>query len=236
LLITAAVLLIVGDFLVGGFGAVGAVGLGLLATFFWGHMLAGLAGWEDVVLVLLGIALIGVELFVIPGFGVAGLLGLAALLGGLFLAMLGREIRTPEGIERAGWTVAGSLVAIVLGLTAILWLLPRTGRASGLVLQAQLGAGGPVAARPPRGWLRWFGGAASDPPAASTRPVARAEADRSLVGATGTALSDLRPSGVAEIGGRRVDVVTAGDYIRAGEPIEVATDERYRRVVRRVNR
>jgi membrane-bound serine protease (ClpP class) len=51
---------------------------------------------------------------------------------------------------------------------------------------------------------------------------------------TGVALSDLRPSGYARIGNRRVDVVTRGDYIATGEPIEVIADEGYRRVVRRV--
>ena len=58
--------------------------------------------------------------------------------------------------------------------------------------------------------------------------------ERSLAGATGVALSDLRPSGIAAVGGRRVDVVTAGDYVGAGEPIEVVRDDGYRRVVRRV--
>jgi membrane-bound serine protease (ClpP class) len=48
------------------------------------------------------------------------------------------------------------------------------------------------------------------------------------------ARSDLRPSGVADIGGRRVDVVSDGDFIAAGHPVEVVLDEGYRRVVRRV--
>ncbi len=56
----------------------------------------------------------------------------------------------------------------------------------------------------------------------------------SLVGATGLALSDLRPGGFAQIGRERVDVVTQGDYIRAGESVEVIADEGYRRVVRRL--
>ena len=55
-----------------------------------------------------------------------------------------------------------------------------------------------------------------------------------MVGARGVTVTDLRPSGAAEIAGRRVDVVSAGDYIPAGATIEVVTDERYRRIVRRV--
>jgi membrane-bound serine protease (ClpP class) len=48
------------------------------------------------------------------------------------------------------------------------------------------------------------------------------------------ALSDLRPSGIASIDGERVDVVTEGEHISEGEPIEVMLDEGYRRVVRRL--
>ena len=240
LLITIAVLLIISDFFVEGFGVAGAVGLGLLAAFFWGHFLAGLAGWEDVVLVVLGLGLVAVEILVVPGFGIPGILGVAALLGGLFLAMLGREIRTPEGIERAGFTVAASFVAIVLGLVAVLAFLPRSRRLGGLVLQAGGATAGGTPNRAPAGWLRWFGepgrGSRVNRPEPAPNRGADPVAERSLVGATGVALSDLRPSGVAEIAGRRVDVVTAGDYVRAGEPIEVTADERYRRVVRRVGR
>lgn len=243
LLLIVALVLIVGDFFVEGFGIVGVVGIGLLATFFWGHYLAGLAGWEDIALVVLGLVLIGVELFVVPGFGVPGALGLAALLGGLFLAMLGREITTPAGIERAGYSVAATFAAVVIALVAALTFLPRSRHLGALVLSADVGGSGgaaAVGAAAPRGWLRWFGGGE-----ALSRPTERqggllsapdAAAGRVLTGSTGVALSDLHPSGVAEIEGMQVDVVTAGDYIPAGAPIEVVRDERYRRVVRRVAR
>ena len=46
------------------------------------------------------------------------------------------------------------------------------------------------------------------------------------------ALSDLRPAGFARLGGARVDVVTRGEYVAAGEAVEVVADEGYRRVVR----
>jgi membrane-bound serine protease (ClpP class) len=157
LLIVLGVLLLVGDLLVEGFGAAGAAGLGLLALFFWGHYLAGLAGWEDVALVVLGLILIAVEMIVVPGFGFPGVLGLAALLGGLFLAMLGRNIRTPEGIAQAATTVAVSFIVIIFGLAVALILLPRSRRISGLVLQSTV-AGDPAASgRASTAWLRWFG-------------------------------------------------------------------------------
>ncbi|MGH2552021.1 MAG: NfeD family protein, partial [Thermomicrobiales bacterium] len=86
LLLTVGLILIVADFFVDGLGIMAIVGVLAIATFLWGHLVAGLAGWEDVTLVVLGIALIAVEIFVIPGFGVAGILGLLSLFGGIFLA------------------------------------------------------------------------------------------------------------------------------------------------------
>jgi membrane-bound serine protease (ClpP class) len=227
LLISIGVLLILIDFFTAGFGLAGTVGLVLLGTFFWGHYIAGLAGWEGLALVLLGLALIALEVFVIPGFGVAGVLGLAALLGGLFISMIGGQIVTQQALIRAGSTLALALITIVAGAVALFWLLPRLPWLRGLILQTNLalpeGVGG-------RRTLVLAGTLDRD----DLRNGARLAVEQpALFGAAGEALTDLRPGGFAQIGGRRVDVVTRGEYITAGEPIEVVADEGYRRVVRR---
>jgi membrane-bound serine protease (ClpP class) len=237
LLITAGVLILIADLFVEGFGIGGLAGLGLLALFFWGHYLAGLTGWEDLALVALGLVLIAIEIIVVPGFGVPGLLGLAALLGGLFLAMLGRDIQTPEGIAQAGLTILASFIGIVIGVVAIFAFLSRSRRLDKLVLHSAVGNAEASTARPAAGWLGWFG-SSSNLPRGSQQPSLsekRAEQAEELVSArvTGVALSDLRPSGIASIDGERVDVVTEGEHIPEGEPIEVINDEGYRRVVRR---
>jgi membrane-bound serine protease (ClpP class) len=250
LLLTVGMLALIADLLSGGVGVGVVAGLGLLALFFWGHMLAGLTGWEDVALVVLGLVLIAVEVFVVPGFGVPGVLGLATLLGGAFLAMINRDLDfvTNDDLVRAAVTVSATFLAIVVGLFAVLALVSRRRPREGLILHARLGVGEPAIERAPSGWLRWFdatarlradrttaGPADEHGPAvaASDAPPVAADRERSLVGVTGTALSDLRPSGVADIDGERVDVVTLGDYVRRGERIEVVRDDRYRRVVRR---
>lgn len=234
LLITAAILLIIGDLFVGGFGLIGAGGLLLLAAFFWGHRLAGLAGWEDIALVVIGLVFIGLELFVIPGFGVAGIVGFGAVAGGLWLAMIGREIRTPEASERAAWSVAAAVLAALIGTVLLLRFLPRLRPAGGLVLQAQVGVGHDRTARPPGGWLRVFGGGAGLLLPAERAPhVDWGLPHGTLTGARGVAVTDLRPSGTANVGGQEIDVVTAGDYLDAGERIVIFADEGYRRLVRR---
>ncbi len=228
-LIAAGVLLLLADLFTAGFGVAGILGLGLLAIFFWGHYHAGLAGWESVALVALGVVLLALEILVIPGFGVAGMLGLAALLGGLFLSLIGDENVTREALVRAGSTVGMSVITVIAGGVALLWLLPQLPWLCGLVLQTNLPLPETAAGRDSLilgaaldhdgddGWIR---GDAPEP--------------HPLLGAAGVAISDLRPSGYARIDGERVDVVSAGEYIPAGTPLEVIADEGYRRVVRRM--
>ncbi|WP_394137501.1 NfeD family protein [Cytobacillus oceanisediminis] len=67
-----------------GFGIPGFMGLSALLLFFYGHMVAGLAGYETLILFVIGIGLIIAELF-LPG-GIAGIAGIGAILGSLFLA------------------------------------------------------------------------------------------------------------------------------------------------------
>jgi membrane-bound serine protease (ClpP class) len=238
LLITAGVLILIADLFVEGFGIGGLVGLGLLALFFWGHFLAGLTGWEDLALVALGLMLIAVEIIVVPGFGIPGLLGLAALLAGLFLAMLGRDIQAPEGIEQAGLTILASFIGIVIGVIAIFAFLSRGQRLGRLVLHSAVGGDEVTTVRPTAGWLGWFGSSSNLPRGSHQRTLGEEPAEQAgkLVSgrATGVTLSDLRPSGIASIDGERVDVVTEGEHISEGEPIEVVLDEGYRHVVRRV--
>ncbi|QDI89771.1 nodulation protein NfeD [Salicibibacter halophilus] len=68
-----------------GFGLPGLFGLGSLGLFFFGHLFAGFAGMEAIILLILGLVLIGVEV-VFTGFGIFGVLGLASIIGSIFLA------------------------------------------------------------------------------------------------------------------------------------------------------
>ncbi|UFU01388.1 nodulation protein NfeD [Radiobacillus kanasensis] len=83
LLSIASIGLIV-EFFSPGFGIPGFAGLGSLALFFYGHIVAGLAGYEAIVFVIIGIVLMVAELFV-PG-GILGVLGIASIVGALFMS------------------------------------------------------------------------------------------------------------------------------------------------------
>lgn len=203
-----------------GFGAGGIVGLSALATFFWGHHLAGLAGWEGIALAAVGAVLLALELIVIPGFGVAGALGIAAFLGGVYLSLVGR-IPTGDDYLQALQVIIASIVMVLVGGYLSLRLLPKRAL-GGLVLTTRLASS--TAAD------------AGEGVSVADRASHVSSGERnSLVGATGTAVTDLRPSGMARIGARRIDVVAEEGYLPAGTEIEVIADESYRRVVRAVS-
>lgn len=206
LLMTVGILGILIELRTPGFGVPGAVGIASLAAFFWGHWLVRLAGWEEVLLVAIGIALLLVELLLIPGFGVTGVLGITAILAGLGLSLVGAGA-TQAAVLGAAVRVVFSLLLAIAASLVLLRFLPRLPFGRRVVLASGLSPGG--------GW---------EPVAAAHRPVP---------GTRGVAESPLRPAGIADIGGERSDVVSEGEYIDAGETIEVVRVDGNRIVVRR---
>ncbi len=183
----------------------GTVGLLSIGLFLWGHWLVQLAGWEELLLILLGIGLLALEVFVLPGVTVAGIAGIIALVAGLAMTLVG-----------AGATVA--IVVGALGRVAIAILLALTGSAVLLRMLPRLPFGRQ---------LVLAGGMSADLGYVSTP-----ESDRLTLGRRGTTVSPLRPAGIAEIDGRRVDVVSDGGFIEAGVSIYVTRVDGNRIVVR----
>ena len=202
-----------------GFGVPGIAGITLLALFFWGGFLAELSGWEGVALVVIGLVLIAVEIALIPGFGVAGGLGLLAFIAGLYISLIGQGATTGDFV-RAGLVLLSSLVTVVFGAAVILTVLPNRRGMGGLALQTSLPRGS--------GFLNRFGESGAQVAESAPHDYV------SLLGKRGVALTVLHPAGVAQIDTQRVDVVSEGGFIDAGTPIVVIADEEYRRVVRSV--
>ncbi len=207
LLVSVAMIGIIVEVRTPGFGIPGALGLSSLGLFLWGHWLVNLAGWEELLLAGLGILLLLVEAFVIPGFGIAGVLGILALLAGLTMSTIG-EGASIDGLIGAASRLGVSLVVAIVASLAILRYLPKTRAGRQLVLMTGLDAGSGY----------------------TSEPIA----EHGLVGKTGVAASTLRPAGIADIDGKRVDVVSDGEFIEPGEPIRVDHVDGNRVVVRRI--
>ncbi|MCW5661605.1 MAG: hypothetical protein KIT60_28220 [Burkholderiaceae bacterium] len=207
LLITIAMLGIIVEMRTPGFGIPGGLGITSLALFFWGHWLVQLAGWEELLLALAGILLLAFELLVIPGFGIAGVLGILALLASLILSLVGPGFTMAYVLAAAG-RVVFALVFAVLASLVVLRFVPRLPFGRRLVLERGLPADEGYAAAP--------------------------ESDMRWLGKTGRATSPLRPAGIADIDGQRVDVVSDGEHIDAGQAIRVTRVDGNRVVVRRI--
>jgi membrane-bound serine protease (ClpP class) len=83
----------------------------------------GAAGWEPLLILMAGVVLLCVEMFVLPGFGIAGILGLLAMVGGLLLVLLGP---TP-GAGDAALAVAAVISALTL-LAVGMWAIAASRR------------------------------------------------------------------------------------------------------------
>jgi membrane-bound serine protease (ClpP class) len=188
----------------GAFGLGGLLSLASLGLFFGSSFILGLAGWEEVLLLGLGLVALLVEVFIIPGFGVAGILALVSFAAAIVLAMIGGSPTTGDFAQ--AFAVLGASLVITVAV-AYAWLrhLPNSGRFSGLFLRHS--------AERSEGYV-------------SALPRA------DLVGQDGVAVTDLRPAGLAQIGAERVDVVTEGEYVSQGTPVRVMRSEGYRHVVR----
>lgn len=207
LLVSIAMIGIIVEVRTPGFGVPGALGLSSLGLFLWGHWLVNLAGWEEFLLAGAGIVLLLIEAFVIPGFGIAGVLGIIALLGALMMSTVG-DGATMQALISAASRLGISLVIALVASLAILRYLPKTRVGRHLVLSTDLTA---------------ESGFTSEP-----------LAEHDLVGKLGIAVSPLRPAGIADIDGKRVDVVSDGEFIEAGQPIRVDHVDGNRVVVRHV--
>lgn len=204
LLISAAITAVVAEVKAGASGLGVLVSFVALGLFFGASVMMGLAGWVEVLLLLLGSLLIAAEVFVLPGFGVAGLLGIAVFGASLIMAMLG-PVPTPGDIAKA---FAALGVAAVVTLSVVYaWIrhLPNSSRFQGLLHSGDVGSA--------QGYI--------------SGPL-RSE----LVGRAGIAVTPLRPAGVAQFDGERLDVVTEGDYIDQGSSVVVVRSEGYRHIVR----
>jgi membrane-bound serine protease (ClpP class) len=187
--------------------------------FFLGHYLAGLAGWEAVVFFGLGVALVLLEvLFFAHSTIIFGLVGAFLILASLFWAMIDRYPDQPlvpstKMLLIPMLNLSIAIIASILVISLLVRYLPRTSLYRRFAL---------LAANPPG-------------PSFATVPPQFATALPVAPGATGMAVTTLRPSGKGKFGDRVLDVVTAGDFISAETPIVVSQIDGMRVVVTRAS-
>jgi membrane-bound serine protease (ClpP class) len=173
----------------------GLVGVLCLLLFAFGHYVVNLAGWETLIIFGAGVALVAIEVIFFPGHGVMVVLGVALALIALTESMV--------DLKRIPLTVSWSLGALPGALARVFGAL--------LAATVTLGA---LSRFLPRSRL----GRALILRDAVGAPAGEAA---SLLHRVGVAESALRPTGKALVDGRRLDVVSDGDFIDAGTAIEI---------------
>ncbi|MEQ8473184.1 MAG: NfeD family protein [Marinoscillum sp.] len=186
------------------------VGFPILASiiaailYFTPYYLNGLAENWEIIAFFIGVLLIAAEIFIIPGFGVAGISGLILTLGALILVMLNNDtfdfsfVKIDDIFIAVATTLAGMLGSIIVMVFGGVRLVnsPAFGRIALKDVQDRN-----------EGYTSSF------------------YSEKSLIGKKGTAYTILRPSGRVEIEGEMYDAYTRGNYIDAGTEVEVISDE-----------
>ncbi len=193
-----------------GVGFAGAIaGLGAI-LFFLPLYIMGLAQIWEILIVIVGVGLILVELFVLPGFGIAGIAGGILLLFGLFASLVGNvgfDFPALEQMRTELWTILLTMVFGIALIASTIRYVMKTPLFGRLVLTRS-----------------------TDKESGYTSYSSRDD----LLGKEGIALTTLRLSGTVKIGDRRVDVVSDGEYIAKGSRVKVISTEAGQVIVTRL--
>ncbi len=206
-----------------GIGLAGAVALVCLVLFLGAPYMAGITMTWEIVVIVVGIILLAIELFVLPGFGVAGVTGLILLVVGLLFSFVPPE---PGWNEHWFWrfrmpTVPATYTYLKNGLYVLV------GGLCGSLITAYF-----LARFLPQTTVgRMF---IPPNPTREQTEMRYSVADGVQVGAVGVARSTLRPAGKALIDGALVDVVTLGEFIEKDARVEVVERHGVRVVVRQI--
>lgn len=198
-------------------GLIAAAALGLVLG---PSFIMGMANWWSLGAVGIGIILLALELFVFPGFGVAGVLGLITLFVGLVFTFVpsgpaGMAFSTPEAqdsLARGAVTVLLSTVTAIFGIFFVIRQLGTLPIMKKYTLQSP--APGEVDEA-------LFGAIRPETPELSP-------------GELGTTVTLLRPSGKASFGDEVFDVVAESGFLPIGVPVRVVSADRFRIVVEQV--
>jgi membrane-bound ClpP family serine protease len=176
----------------------GGAALLALAVLIGAPMLSGMTDWWDILLIFSGLLLIGIEIVLLPGVGVAGVLGAISLIVGLAGVMVTADMGTNEANNQISAAIVAILGACLLGGVGAWWLTRQTGGFwlfNRMILDAQSGQDGTVNATAPE--------------------------QSASVGRTALAATDLRPSGRIEIDGALRAARSTVGWIDSGSPVRI---------------
>jgi membrane-bound serine protease (ClpP class) len=186
-----------------GMGFAGAAALIALILYLVPYYLNGIAENWEIIAFFIGLALIAAEIFVIPGFGVAGISGIVITVTSLVLIMINNNNFDFEFVRMNDILIA--LSAAMGGLLGAMVLM--------FTLGARLAD------------TKFFNRIALADTQDSTKGFTSTFVKEEMKGKKGIAHTILRPSGKVLIEGFFYDAYSTGEYIEKGEAIEVVSNE-----------
>jgi membrane-bound serine protease (ClpP class) len=194
-----------------GIGIPGVVAIIAFAAVFGAGAMLGKVGSVEIVLFIAGVALLAVEIFLLPGFGVAGISGLLVL--GISLVLSMQDFAIPrfdwewQFLGRNIAVVCTGMLAAIVGIVVIALLGPRLHIFDALTLKARItGTAGGVLAE--------------EASVSGALPGGRGDY-ASLLGKIGVAATTLRPSGRVEIDGEVYPAEADGSFVEPGRGVKV---------------
>ena len=205
------------EFKTPGFGIFGVLGLILLLVFFCSKYVVGLAGQEELLVFLLGLCLVIIEVFFVPGFLVPGILGMLMMIGAIFWAMVdvwpnSDFVWTPESFRDPAVEFMQAIALALVVCFVLSRILPKTSLWNRLVLSATVGGHGGT------------GGLES---------VIAGHSDVAS-GSRGLTVSELYPTGHVIIDDERFEARSKRGKIQRGEKIRVVEKNGLELIVERV--
>jgi len=188
-----------------GWGIPGTFGAVCLTLSLSASVIVKLATKSDLLIVLVGLGLLMVEAFLIPGFGVAGLAGIVVILWGLYMLLLPDVPVSQEVYDAAMTGLTIGLIGAIFALILLFRLMTKT-----------------------KFWVKL------------TSPEIQSNEDgynsslglEHLIGETGLATSDLRPSGWVLVNNTKIFVVTEGEFVDKDQQVTIMSVDGNRVVVR----
>ena len=194
-----------------GFGIPGTIAIIIFAVIFTANGMLGYVESLEIILFIAGIVLLIMEIFVIPGFGAAGISGILLIAASLILSQQGFVLPEfeweTEIFRRNLLTVGSGIFGSIIFIAVLIQLFPRMRFFNRLVLETS-----------------------------QTREAGysmQQNEENSLTGLTGKAVTTLRPAGKAEFNGELKTVETDGDFIEAGTEVVILAVNSNRIIVKK---
>ena len=188
-----------------GWGIPGTFGAVCLALSLGASAIVRLATMSDLLIVLVGLVLLLVEAFLIPGFGVAGVAGIGVILWGLYMLLL-PDVPVSEEVYYSALT--GLTIGLIGGFIALILLFK-------MVTKTKF-------------WTKLTSPGVESQDEGYSTSIGLED----MVGKIGVATSDLRPSGWALLGDRKIFVVNEGEFVDKDQSIKILSVDGNRVVVR----